>query len=93
MLVAGLVVIAFFGLIIFLLANNVDSLTKPFLKFLGYFLLFVSSIELGFLIWILVYTWISPWSLWSLSFDAKDQRLLRHWLSSIDKIFGQTFIP
>ena len=70
MLVAGLVVIVFVGLIIFLLVSNVDSLPKPFLKFLGYFLLFVSSIELVFLVWILVYTWISPWSLWSLSFDA-----------------------
>ena len=70
MLVAGLTVIALVGLLIYLLVSHVDSLPKPFLEFLGYFLLFVSSIELVFLIWILVYIWISPWSLWSLSFDA-----------------------
>jgi hypothetical protein len=70
MLVAGLVLIVLGGLIIYLLVSNVDSLPRPFLEFLGYLLLIVSTIELVFLIWILVYIWISPWTLWSLSFDA-----------------------
>lgn len=70
MLVAGLVVITFVGLLVFLLVKYVDSLPKPFLELLGYLLLFVSFIESVFLIWILAYIWISPWTLWSLSFDA-----------------------
>jgi hypothetical protein len=70
MLVAGLVLIVLGGLIIYLLVSNVDSLPRAFLEFLGYLMLFVSTIELAFLIWILVYIWISPWTLWSLSFDA-----------------------
>ncbi len=70
MLVAGLVVIAFGGLVIFLLVSNVDSLPKPFLKFFGYFLICISSVELLILFWVLVYIAISDWSLWSLSFDV-----------------------
>jgi len=70
MLVAGIVAIAFVGLVIYLLVSNVDSLPKKFLKVLGYFLLCVSSVELLILFWVLVYVAISDWSLWSLSFDA-----------------------
>ena len=70
MLVAGIVAIAGFGLVIYLLVSNVDSIPKQFLKFLGYFLLCVSSVELLILIWVLVYIAISDWSLWSLSFDV-----------------------
>ena len=70
MLMAGIVIIVLGGLIIYLLVSNVDSLPRAFLEFLGYLMLFVSTIELAFLIWILVYIWISPWTLWSLSFDT-----------------------
>jgi len=70
MLVAGLVVIAFGGLVIFLLVSNVDAFPKLFLKFFGYFLICISSVELLILFWVLVYIAISDWSLWSLSFDV-----------------------
>ena len=69
MLVAGVVAIAGFGLVIYLLVSNVDSIPKQFLKFLGYFLLCASSVERLILFWVLVYIAISDWSLWSLSFD------------------------
>ena len=70
MLVAGLVVVAFGGLVIYLLVSNADSLPRTLLKFLGYFLIFVSSVELLILIWVLVFIAISDWSLWGLSFDS-----------------------
>ena len=70
MLVAGIVAIAGFGLVIYLLVSNADSIPKQFLKFLGYFLLCASSVELLILFWVLVYIAISDWSLWSLSFDV-----------------------
>jgi hypothetical protein len=70
MLVAGMVGIAFLGLVIYLLVSNVDSLSKRFLRIIGYFLLCVSALELLILSWVLVYVAISDWSLWSLSFDA-----------------------
>ncbi len=70
MLVAGMVTIAFAGLVIFLLVSNVDSLSKRFLRFLGIFLLCASSIEMLILFWVLVYIAISDWSLWGLSFDV-----------------------
>ena len=70
MLVAGMAGLAFLGLVIFLLVSNVDSLSRQFLSGLGYFLLFVSTLELLVLFWVLVYIAISDWSLWSLSFDA-----------------------
>jgi hypothetical protein len=70
MLVAGLVVVAFGGLVIYLLVSNVDSLPRTLLKFLGYLLIFVSSVELLILIWVLVFIEISDWSLWDLSFDS-----------------------
>ncbi len=70
MLVAGMVTIAFVGLVIFLLVSSVDSLSKPFLRFLGVFLLCASSIELLILCWVLVYIAISDWSFMNLSFDV-----------------------
>jgi len=70
MLVAGLIVVAFGGLVIYWLVSNVDSLPRPFLKILGYFLIFVSSVELLILIWVLVFIAISDWSLWGLSFNG-----------------------
>ena len=70
MLVAGMAGLAFVGLVIFLLVSNVDSLSRQFLRGIGYFLLFVSSLELLVLFWVLVYIAISDWSLWGLSFDA-----------------------
>ncbi len=70
MLVAGIVAIAGFGLVIYLLVSNVDSIPKQFLKFLGYFSLCASSVELLILFWVLVYIEISDWSLWSISFDV-----------------------
>ncbi len=69
MLLAGIVAIAGFGLVIYLLVSNVDSIPKQFLKFLGYFLFCASSVELLILFWVLVFIAISDWSLWSLSFD------------------------
>jgi hypothetical protein len=88
MLVAGTVGIAFLGLVIFLLVSNVDSLSRQFLKIIGYLLLCVSSLELLILFWIFVYIAISDWSLWSLSFDAfwRDQLsaiyFIKEWLYS-----------
>ena len=70
MLIAGLVVIAIVGLVIFLLVSNVDYLSSRFLKFLGYFLIGASSLELLILFWVLIFIAISDWSLWSLSFDV-----------------------
>ncbi len=70
MLVAGLTVIVFAGLFIFLLVSNVDSLPNPFLKFLGYLFLIVSSVELLILLWVFIYIGLSDHSLWGLSFDA-----------------------
>ena len=88
MLVAGLVIVAFGGLVIYLLVSNADSLPRAFLKFLGYFLLFVSSVELLILIWVLVFIAISDWSLWGLSFNDfwKEQLsaiyFIKEWLYS-----------
>ena len=69
MLVAGLVAVTFVGLAIYWLVSNEDSLPRRFLKFLGFFLIFVSAIELLVLIWVLVFVATSDWSLWGLSFD------------------------
>jgi len=70
MLVAGLVTVVFVGLVIYLLVSNKGSLSKTFLKFLGYFLICVSTIELLILFWVLIYVAVSDWTLWSLSFNA-----------------------
>ena len=70
MLVAGLVGLIFVVLAFFLLFLIADSLPNPHIKYFGYFFIFVSSIELLILIWVLIYIAISDWTLWSLSFDA-----------------------
>lgn len=88
MLVAGLVTVVFVGLVIYLLVSNEDSLSQPFLKFLGYFLICVSTIELLILFWVLIYVAVSDWTLWSLSFNAfwKEQLsaiyFIKEWLYS-----------
>ena len=69
MLVAGLVGIVFVVLVIFLLFIIADSLPNPYLRFFGYFFIFLSSVELLILFWVLIVIAISEWSLWSLSFD------------------------
>ena len=69
MLVAGLVAFVFAGLAIFLLIISADSLSNAFLRYLGYFLIFASSVELLILFWVLIYIALSDWSLWGLSFD------------------------
>ena len=69
MLVAGLVAFVFAGLAIFLLIISADSLSNTFLRYLGYFLIFASSVELLILFWVLIYIALSDWSLWGLSFD------------------------
>ena len=70
MFVAGLVVIVFAGVLIFLLVSNVDVIPRPFLRILGYLLLGGGTIELLLLFWVLGYVVVSDWSLWSLSLDA-----------------------
>jgi hypothetical protein len=70
MLLAGMLGLAFVGLVIYLLVSNVDSISKQSLKIIGYFLLCVSAVELLILFWVLVYIATSDWSLWGLSFDA-----------------------
>jgi len=69
MLVAGLVAIVFVVLGIFLLFLIADSLPNPYQKHFGYFFIFVSSVELLVLFWVVIYAAISDWTLWSLSFD------------------------
>ena len=70
MLVAGLVIVTGVGLLIYLLVSNVDSLPKPFLRILGYFLIGAGTIEVLFLVWVLVYIWASDQTSWGLSFDT-----------------------
>ena len=70
MLVAGLVIVTGVGLLIYLLVSNVDSLPKPFLRILGYFLIGAGTIEVLFLVWVLVYIWASDQASWGLSFDT-----------------------
>ncbi len=67
MFAAGLLTIVFFGLIVVVMVSNVDSMSKVFLKYFGYYLIFTSTIELLFLFWVLGYIAVSDWSLWGLS--------------------------
>jgi hypothetical protein len=67
MLLAGLVGIVFIGLLVYLLIIFAGAMPNALLKFLGYFLLIVSCIEVALLIWILTFIGISDWSLWGLS--------------------------
>ena len=88
MIAAGLVVIAFVVLLIYLLVHNADTLSKSFLRIFGYFLICVSTIEVLILGWIFVYIGISDWTLWTLSFDSfwKEQLsaiyFIKEWLYS-----------
>jgi hypothetical protein len=65
MFVAGFIALVFAGLLIFALVSNADSLPKSFLRFLGYFLLAGSMIELFLLAWVVVYVVFAdaPWNL------------------------------
>ena len=55
MFVAAFTALVLVGLVIFALVRNADSLPKPFLKFLGYYLLAGSTIELLLLGWVVIY--------------------------------------
>ena len=69
MLVAGLFAIAFFGLIVWLLVSNADALPKAFLKYLGYYILFGSTVEMLLLFWVLGYIGVSDRTFWGLPFN------------------------
>ncbi len=88
MLVAGLVAIVFVVLGILLLFLIADSLPNQFQIYFGYFFIFVSSVELFILFWVVIYAAISDWTLWSLSFNDfwKEQLtviyFIKEWLYS-----------
>lgn len=70
MLVAGsaaIVAVIFVFVLLFILA---ESLPNPYVRYFGYFFIFVSSVELLILFWVLIYIAVSDWPLWGLSFDA-----------------------
>jgi hypothetical protein len=69
MLIAGLVAFGFLALLMYLLISNISALPKFLLKYLGYFLLFISALELLLLIWVLIFIGLSDWTLWGLSFN------------------------
>ena len=66
MFVAAFTALVLVGLVIFALVHNADSLPKPFLKFLGYYLLAGSTIELLLLAWVVIYIAFGD-SSWGLS--------------------------
>lgn len=68
MLVAGFIAIVFVGVLISALVGNADSLPKSFLRFLGYFLLAGSLIELVLLAWVVVYV-VSGDAAWDISMN------------------------
>ena len=55
MFVAAFTALVLVGLVIFALVRNVGSLPKSFLKFLGYYLLVGSTLELLLLAWVVIY--------------------------------------
>ena len=55
MFVAAFTVLVLAGVVIFALVRNADSLPKSFLKFLGYYLLAGSTLELLLLAWVVIY--------------------------------------
>ena len=65
MFVAAFTALVLVGLVIFALVRNADSLPKTFLKFLGYFLLVGSTLELLLLAWVVTYvvSGDAPWDL------------------------------
>jgi hypothetical protein len=50
--------------------QNEAYVTRPWLRFVGLFLIAGGTIELLVLFWVLVYIGISDWSFWGLSFDT-----------------------
>jgi hypothetical protein len=88
MIVVGLIAIVFVVLGVFLLILIADSLPAPFQKYFGYFFIFVSSVELLLLIWVVIYAASSDWTLLSLTIDAfwKEQLtpiyFIKEWLYS-----------
>lgn len=69
MLVAGLVAIVFVALLVLLLFIFAEKLPSRFLRFVGYFFIFASSVELLLLFWVLIHIATSESTLWGLSFD------------------------
>jgi hypothetical protein len=69
MSVPVLLAIVFAVFAMFLLFVMADSLPNPYQRFFGYFMIFVSTLELLILFWVLIVIAISDWTLWGLSFD------------------------
>jgi hypothetical protein len=68
MRVAAFTVLVLVGLLIFALVRNADSLPKSLLKFIGYFLLSGSTLELLLLGWVVAYIAFGDAS-WGLSMN------------------------
>ena len=68
MFVAAFTVLVLTGLVIFALVRNAESLPKSFLKFLGYYLLAGSTLELLLLGWVVIYIAFGDAS-WGLSIN------------------------
>lgn len=66
---AGLVALVVVVFAFFLLFGVAEALPDPFQRYFGYFMLFVSTIELILLAWVLVVVATSEWTLLSLSID------------------------
>ncbi len=87
MFVAAFTALVLVGLVIFALVRNVGSLPKSFLKFLGYYLLVGSTLELLLLAWVVIYIAFGDAS-WGLSTNEfwKQQLsgiyFLKQWLYS-----------
>ena len=69
MLIAGVFILFSTAMIIGLLVLYARLIPQSILRFLGIFLLVISSIESVLIVWILVYIWNSDWTLWNLSFN------------------------
>jgi len=69
MFVAGLAVIAFAAVILFLFLRYGARLPRFWLRAIGHFLLTVSVLESVLIVWILVYVWNSDWTWGTLSFN------------------------
>ena len=86
MIVAGVSLVVLVALILGLLIRYAFLIPRQALKFLGRFLLVVSTLETMLIVWILVYVWQYDLSLWDLSFNDfwKEQLtslyFLKEWL-------------
>jgi len=69
MIVAGVSLVVLVALILGLLIRYAFLIPRQALKFLGRFLLVVSTLETMLIVWILVYVWQYDLSLWDLSFN------------------------